>query len=187
MRLWMRAGTLAGLSRSSASQHFVLVLVETVEPETLEQELKRLRTALKVSSVFEFRFHDTRSVERRAAFFVLLHALNLKIRAAVIDKTKLPESFGAFDTELYAFALGELVARASPRDLQDAILVMDGEGGETTEKTLNHIRRHLTRLYEERKRVRAFRKLIARNSRNEAGLQFADMVAGVFGGTRQTR
>lgn len=167
-------------SRKSASTHFILVLVETAEPETLRQELKRLRTALNVSSVFEFRFHTTRSVERRAAFFVLLRSLNLKIRAAVIDKTKLPESFAAFDTALYAFALGELVARASPQDLHDAILVMDGEGGETTEKTMNGIRRHLTRLYAERKRVRAFRKLIARNSKNEAGLQFADMVAGAL-------
>ncbi len=167
-------------SRSSASKHFILVLVETTEPETLAQELKRLRTALNVSSVFEFRFHDTRSVERRAAFFVLLHALNVRVRAAVVDKTKLADSFASFDTALYGFALGELVMRASPNDLHDAILVMDGEGGETTEKTLNSIRRHLTQLYEQRKRVRAFRKLIARNSRNEAGLQFADMVAGVL-------
>lgn len=174
------SGDPGSLARASASSHFVLVLVETIAPETLEQELKRLRAALNVSSVFEFRYHETRSVERRAAFFVLVHALDLKIRVAVIDKAKLPASFAAFDAALYAFALGELVARASPQDLQDAILIMDGEGGETTEKTLNNIRRHLTRLYNEQKRARAFRKLIARNSRNEAGLQFADMVAGAF-------
>jgi len=167
-------------SRGSASSHFILVLIETTEPDALRQELKRLRAALKVPSVFEFRFHDTRSVERRAAFFVLLRAMELKIRAAVIDKMRLPENFVAFDAAMYSFALGELVARASPQDLQDAILVMDGEGGETTEKTLNNIRRYLTRLYEERQRVRAFRKLIARNSRNEDGLQFADMVAGAL-------
>lgn len=167
-------------SRKSASTHFILVLVETTEPETLRQELKRLRVALNLSSAFEFRFHDTRSIERRAAFFVLLRSMELKIRAAVIDKEQLPENFAAFGAAHYAFALGELVARASPHDLHNAILVMDGEGGETTEKTLNGIRRHLTRLYAERKRVRAFRKLIARNSRNDEGLQFADMVAGAL-------
>ncbi len=167
-------------ARKSASTHFILVLVETTEPDTLRQELKRLRAALNLSAVFEFRFHDTRSLERRAAFFVLMRALDLKIRAAVIDKTNLPKNFAAFDAALYGFALGELVARASPQDLHDAILVMDGEGGETTEKTLNGIRRHLTLLYAERKRVRAFRKLVARNSRNEDGLQFADMVAGAL-------
>lgn len=167
-------------SRKSASTHFILVLVETTEPETLRQELNRLRAALNVPSIFEFRFHDTCSVERRAAFFVLLRAMEIKIRAAVIDKARLPKDFFAFDAAMYSFAVSELVVRASPQDLQDAILVMDGEGGETTEKTLNSIRRALTRLYTERKRVRAFRKLIARNSRNEAGLQFADMVAGAL-------
>lgn len=167
-------------SKRGASSHFVLALVETVEPETLRQELKRLRVALNLPGVFEFRFHDTRSIERRAAFFVLLHSLDVRIRAAVIDKPKLPPSFEAFDTALYSFALGELVTRAAPRDLHDAILVLDGQSGATTDKTLNGIRRHLTRLYEEHKRVRAFKKLIARNSRSEDGLQFADMVAGVL-------
>ncbi len=58
--------------------------------------------------------------------------------------------------------------------------MIDGERGETTEKTLAGIRKHLSRLYESRARVRAFKKLIARNSETEAGLQFADMVAGVL-------
>lgn len=166
--------------RRRASRYFVLVLVETTEPDTLRDELQRLRVALNLHEQFEFHYHSTRSVERRAAFFVLLRALNLKVRAAIIDKRQLPQSFAAFDTELYAFALGELVARASPSDLEEAILVVDGERGETTEKMLAGIRKHLSRLYESRARVRAFKKLIARNSETEGGLQFADMVAGVL-------
>jgi hypothetical protein len=166
--------------RRGASLHFVLVLVETTEPDTLRDELQRLRVALSLHEQFEFHYHSTRSVERRAAFFVLLRALNLKIRAAIIDKSHLPKSFSAFDTELYAFALGELVVRALPNDLAEAVLVVDGERGETTEKTLAGIRKHLSRLYESRSRVRAFKKLIARNSETEAGLQFADMVAGAL-------
>ncbi|TAH48191.1 MAG: DUF3800 domain-containing protein [Chloroflexota bacterium] len=166
--------------RRGASRHFVLVLVETTEPDTLRDELERLRLALNLHEQFEFHYHSTRSVERRAAFFVLLRALNLKVRAAIIDKNHLPQSFSAFDTELYAFAVGELVTRAEPNDLEEAILIVDGERGETTEKTIAGIRKHLSRLYESRARVRAFKKLIARNSETEAGLQFADMVVGAL-------
>ena len=116
----------------------------------------------------------------RAAFFVLLRSLDLRVRAAVVDKTQLAEDFDYKDRGIYSFALGELVMRAPMYELQDAILVLDGQRGATTENLLNGIRRYLTRLYQERQRVRAFRKLVARNSKAEDGLQFADMVAGVL-------
>ncbi len=72
--------------RRGASRHFILTLVETIEPDRLRDELQRLRLALNLHEQFEFHYHNTRSVERRAAFFVLLRALNLKVRAAIIDK-----------------------------------------------------------------------------------------------------
>lgn len=40
--------------------------------------------------------------------------------------------------------------------------------------------KQLTRLYSEQNRVRAFKKLIARDSKSEDGLQFADMVVGAL-------
>lgn len=166
--------------RKGASLHFVLAMVETTEPERLHEELDRLRAALNLPATFEFRYHDARKVSVRAAFFVLLRSLDLRVRAAVVDKARLPEDFGYKGQGLYSFAVGELVMRAPMNELQNAILVLDGQRGAPTKNLLNGIRRHLMRLCQERQRVRAFRKLVARNSKTEDGLQFADMVAGVL-------
>lgn len=174
------SGDAGGNIRKGASPHFVLAMVETTEPEHLRDELKRLRVALHLPATFEFRYHDTRKVFVRAAFFVLLRSLDLRVRAAVVDKARLPEDFNYKRQGLYSLTVGELVMRAPMNELHDAILVMDGERGMPTEELLNGIRRYLTRLYQERQRVRAFRKLVARNSKNEDGLQFADMIAGVL-------
>ena len=73
-----------------ASSHFVLTLVETTQPDVLREELNQLRKALQLAANFEFHFHDTRSVERRAAFYVLFKSLDIHVRAAMVDKTKLP-------------------------------------------------------------------------------------------------
>jgi len=174
------SGDAGGNVRKGASPHFVLAMVETTAPDHLRDELKRLRIALHLPATFEFRYHDTRNVSVRAAFFVLLRSLDLRIRAAIVDKARLPEDFDYGHQGLYSFVVGELVMRAPTNELQDAILVVDGERGTATGNLLNGIRRYLTRLYQERQRVRAFRKLVARNSKSEDGLQFADMVAGVL-------
>jgi hypothetical protein len=117
-----------GNVRKGASSHFVLAFVETAEPEILRNELKRLRIALSLPPTFEFRFHDTQKAALRAAFFVLLRSLNLRVRAAVVDKTRLPADFDFKHQAIYSFVVGQLVVRASPDELQDAILIIDGQG-----------------------------------------------------------
>lgn len=166
--------------RRGASPYFVVVMVETTEPEKLRAQLQHLRHVLNLPATFEFRYHDTRKVAVRVAFFTLLRTLDIRIRAAVVDKARLPQDFDYKRPGLYAFVVGELVMRAPSNELQDAILVIDGERGTAAEHLLNSIRRHLTELYRERQRARAFRKLVARNSKSEDGLQFADMAAGVL-------
>ncbi len=174
------SGDAGGNVRKGASSHFVLAMVETTDPDNLRAELRQLRVALQLPATFEFRYHDTRKVAHRAAFFVLLRSLDVRVRAAVVDKTRLPEDFNYDDQRLYSFVLGELVMRAPMNQLQDAILIVDGQRGAPTENLLNGVRRYLTQMYQERQRARAFRKLVARNSKAEDGLQFADMVAGVL-------
>src|SRR5437868_15237926 len=101
-------------NRKGASSHFILVLVETIEPEKLRTELKQLRVALYLPTAFEFRYHDTRSVERRAAFFVLLRSLDLGIRAAIVEKNRLPEVAERWrEQEFYEYALGEIIKHSS--------------------------------------------------------------------------
>jgi len=174
------SGDAGGNIRKGASSHFVLAMVETTNPEQLREELHRLRMALGLPASFEFRYHDTRKVAVRASFFVLLRSLDVRVRAAIVDKRKLPEDFDYSHQRIYSFVLGELVMRAPLNELQNAILIVDGQRGAPTEKLLNNVRRYLTQMYQERQRARAFQKLIARNSQVEDGLQFADMVAGVL-------
>jgi hypothetical protein len=174
------SGDAGGNVRKGASSHFVLAMVETTAPENLREELRRLRAALHLPATFEFRYHDTRKVVLRAAFFVLLRSLDLRVRAAVVDKTRLPDDFDFTQQWLYSFVVGNLVMRASPDELDEAILIVDGQGGAPTANLMRGLRIHLSRLCSEQQRARPFRKIAARNSRSEDGLQFADMVAGAL-------
>src|SRR5713226_5863986 len=85
------SGDAGGNLHKGASPHFVLAMVETTQPENLRDELKRLRAALHLPAAFEFRYHDTRNASVRAAFFVLLRSLDVRLRAAAVDKARLPE------------------------------------------------------------------------------------------------
>jgi len=174
------SGDAGGNVRKGASSHFVLAMVETTAPENLRVELCRLRVALNLPATFEFRYHDTRKVAVRAAFFVLLRSLDVRVRAAVVDKTRLPADFSFKRQGIYSFVVGQLVMRASLDELADAILIVDGKGGAPTANLMRGLRTHLSQLCRDYQRVRPFQKIVARNSSAEEGLQFADMVAGAL-------
>jgi hypothetical protein len=164
--------------RKGASSHFVLAMVETTEPEHLREELRRLRNALSLPASFEFRYHDTRKVAVRAAFFVLLHSLELRVRAAVVDKSKLPEEAWHWgEQEMYEYAIGELVKHSSVDELSEAILVIDGE---RKQRFAQKLRQHLSQIGRDQRRGRIFKAIVLKESKREDGLQFADMVAGVL-------
>ena len=172
------SGDAGGNVRKGASSHFVLALVETTEPEHLREELRRLRIALGLPASFEFRYHDTRKIAMRAAFFVLLHSLDVRVRAAVVDKSKLPEEAWRWgEQEMYEYALGELVKHSSVDELSEAILVIDGE---RKQRFVQKLRQYLSQIGREQRRGRIFKAIVLKESKREDGLQFADMVAGVL-------
>lgn len=173
------SGDPGGDVRRGASPHFVLVLVETTQPDVLRDELQQLRKALNLSALFEFRYHDTRSASRRAAFFVLMRSLDVHVRAAIVDKTQLPDQVRTWgEAEMYEYALGEIVKHSLPSELNEAILVVDGEASKRN--FILRLRTWATRLAREQKRERIFKSIVLRESRREGGLQFADMAAGVL-------
>lgn len=172
------SGDAGGNIRKGASSHFVLAMVETIEPEHLREELRRLRTALGLPAAFEFRYHDTRKISIRAAFFVLLRSLDLRVRAAIVHKSKLPEEARRWgEQEMYEYAVGELVKHSSVDELSEAILVIDGE---RKQRFVQKLRQHLSKIGREQKRGRIFKAIVLKESKREDGLQFADMVAGVI-------
>ncbi len=172
------SGDAGGNVRRGASAHFVLAMVETTAPENLRAELRRLRVALQLPATFEFRYHDTRKVAHRAAFFILLRSLDVRVRAAVVDKTRLPaESQNWGEQEMYEYAVGEMVKHSSIEELSEAILVIDGE---RKPRFIQKLRQHLSKIGRDQKRSRIFKAIVLKESKREDGLQFADMVAGVL-------
>jgi hypothetical protein len=163
--------------RRGASSHFVLVMVETTNPELLREELKRLRVTLNLPRNFEFRYHDTRMVWARAAFFALLRSLDLRVRAAIVDKARLSKEVQTW-TELEMYDLGALVQRSPPEELSEAILVIDGERGK--QQFVRRLRQYFSQLGRQQGRRRVFKAIVLKDSRREDGLQYADMIAGVL-------
>ena len=173
------SGDAGGNLRKGASADFVLAHVETTHPELLREELARLRVALHLPTAFEFRYHDTRMEWARAAFFVLLRSLDLRLSAAVVDKARLPQEAQAWgERDMYEYALGELVRRSSVDELSEAVLVIDGERGK--QQFVRKLRQYISRIGREEKRGRIFKAIVLKESKREDGLQYADMVAGVL-------
>lgn len=164
-----------------ASPYFIVVMVETTEPEKLRTELQHLRQVLNLPATFEFRYHDTRKVAVRVAFFALLRSLDIRIRAAVVDKTRLPQQAGHWsESEMYEYTIGEIVKHSSIDELSEAILVIDGE---RKRRFVQRLRQYLSALGRAQKRGRVFKAIVLKESKREDGLQFADMVAGVLAET----
>jgi hypothetical protein len=160
------------LSRG-ASSHFTLALVQTAERASIPA-LVKLRRARHLSPYFEFKFHDTAET-LKAAFFAALRPVPFRVRVAVVDKARLPESFMAMSgQELYIHFLTELVLRASELEIANDILV--------TDRATKAFRRALRLCLSERaralNRVRPFKKIARGDADNEDGLQCADMIAG---------
>lgn len=161
-----------------ASPYFIVVMVETTEPEKLRAELRHLRHGLSLPATFEFRYHNTRKTAVRIAFFTLLRSLDIRIRVAIVDKARLSreaEHWG--EQEMYEYALGEMVKHSSIDELSEAILVIDGE---RKQRFVQRLRQYLSALAHAGRRGRIFKAIVLKDLRREDGLQFADMVAGVL-------
>ena len=170
----------AGMNlRKGASPYFVVVFVETTEPEILREQLRDLRAEFNLPRTFEFRYHDTRMTWAREAFFTLFRSLDVRVRAAVVDKAQLSEEAQMWsEREMYQYAIGAMVSHSSPEELCEAVLVIDGERAK--QEFVRALRIYLSQLSDELWRDRIFKNIVLKEARREDGLQFADMVAGVL-------
>jgi len=156
-----------------ASSHFTLALVQTAKRASIPA-LVELRRACHLSPHFEFKFHDTAET-LKATFFAALRPVPFRVRIAVVDKARLPESFLAMSgQELYIHFLTELVLRVSELEIANDILVTD----RATKAFRRALRLHLSERVCELHRVRPFKKIACGDATHEDGLQCADMIAG---------
>jgi len=79
-------------------------------------------------------------------------------------------------TELATELIIRLTFRASELDIANEVLIIDG----ATPAFCRHLRVRFTEWCKQEKRIRPFKNIIGANSRNEDGLQMADMMAGAI-------
>ncbi|MBN2115825.1 MAG: DUF3800 domain-containing protein [Anaerolineales bacterium] len=166
----------AGLGgQASSSSYFVITMVQLPNRVPL-QPLVNLRKTLQLPSAFEFKYHKT-TEDQKDCFFRDVMAVHFRTRAVVLNKRQIDLSWRTLSPqELTTELLIGLTFRASELDISNEILVIDGG----TPAFCRHLRVSFTERCKQEQRIRPFKNIIGANSRNEDGLQMADMIAGAI-------
>ena len=164
-----------GFHKFRGSPYFILAMVQMPTWEPID-ELTRLRGDLHLLPSFEFHYIKMSPVQKRA-FYQAVLPIYFRVRAAVILKDealRMYRELNGFD--LTVELLTHLTLRASPLDICNDVLVIDG----ATDAFRSALRIRLSQECRKLKRERPFKKIATANSRTEDGLQLADMVAGAI-------
>lgn len=166
----------AGLQgQASSSSHFVIAMVQLPDRAPL-RPLVNLRKALNTSAGFEFKYHKTTTVQKER-FLKDILGIQFRVRAVVLDKAQIGLMFNTLSPqELTIELIIRLTLRASELDIANEILIIDG----ATTMFCRNLRVKFTEWCKREKRIRPFKNIIGADSRNEDGLQVADMVAGAI-------
>ena len=161
-----------GLQRVTSSRYFVLAMVQMPNWEPID-ELASLRRQLHLLPSLELHYTKMSSSQRQE-FYEAVSPVLFRVRAAVILKDEAPRRYrGLSSVELIIELLTCLTLRASPLDIGNDILVIDG----ATDALRSALRIRLAEEYRKIRRVRPFKKIVTAISRKEDGLQLADMAA----------
>ncbi len=166
----------AGLEgQASSSSHFVMAMAQLPERAPFKP-LVDLRNTLHVSPKFEFKFHQSKPSQKDRFFHDVLKTA-FRVRAVIVDKARLGSSFKNMSPREIAIELiVGLTMRADEADISNKILVVDG----ATPAFCRDLRVALTERHRREERVRPFKNIIGADSKNEDGLQLADMLAGAI-------
>ncbi len=165
-----------GLSDApTASSHFALAMVQLAERAPLP-EFAALRQALHLEPAFEFKYHKAKP-HQKTVFFKVIQTVSFRVRAVVVDKTRLEKRFADLRGQDFAVEfLSRLALRASDMEVANDILVIDG----ATPALIRALRVRLSEDCRAMERVRPFKKIVGGDSSREDGLQLADMLAGAI-------
>lgn len=156
-----------------STSYFALAMVQLAVHEPLE-ELNKARRELHLAPNFEFKYHKTTAIQKKT-FFRHLSPLPFRIRATVIDKSRLPDvKQSGLD-----FVVGwttRLILRANELDLANDMLVMD----DAVPSLRRALRLKLSEECRKTNRQRPFAKIISADSKDDDGLQRADMIVGAI-------
>ena len=166
----------AGLDgQASSSRYFVLTMVQLPDRASL-LPLVNLRRVLHVASTFEFKYHMA-STAQKDRFFNHVLAIPFRVRAVVLEKARMSTQWRLLlPSELITELIISLTLRASQLDIANDVLIIDG----ATQAFCRQLRIRFTERCKQEKRIRPFKRIVGANSRNEDGLQIADMMAGAI-------
>lgn len=165
----------AGLEgQASSSSHFVMAMVQLPERAPLKP-LVDLRNAFHVSPNFEFKYHQSKPLQKNRFFHDVLKS-PFRVRAVVLDKARVGLSFNHPPRELTIELIVGLTMRADELDISNEILIVDG----ATPAFCRDLRVAFTKRCRSEERIRPFKNIIGADSKNEDGLQLADMIAGAI-------
>jgi len=161
--------------QASSSSHFVITMVQLPARLSL-RPLVDLRKALQVKTTFEFKYHSTTPSQKDLFFKEVLH-IPFRIRAVAMNKAHIGLQWRNLPPpELVVELIIRLTFRASELDIANEVLIIDG----AMPAFCRHLRVRFTERCKQEKRIRPYKNIIGANSRNEDGLQIADMMAGAI-------
>jgi hypothetical protein len=164
-----------GFHQFRGSPYFILAMVQTPNWAPIE-ELVTLRRALHLPPLFEFHYAKMPS-HLRDEFFRAISPVEFRVRATSVLKAELPHFYRQLSgSQLTIELLVNLTLRASPLDISNDILIIDG----ATDALRSALRVTLSLKCRKLKRIRPFKKIVTASSSREDGLQLADMVAGAI-------
>jgi hypothetical protein len=161
---------------AGSSSHFVVAMVQLPDRTPLNP-LIRVRKALGLSPTFEFKYYNTAAAPKERFFREIL-AIPFRVRAVIVNKQRLQFNWRNLSPkELTIQLIIHLTFRASELDIANEILIIDG----ATPAFCRDLRVQFTeQCKQEKRRIRPFKNIVGANSRNEDGLQLADMIAGAI-------
>ena len=158
-----------------SSRYLVLAMVQLATREPLPA-LASVRRRFHLPSRFEIKYHKT-TQRQKADFFQKIQTIPFRVRAVVIDKSKLEKRFMSMSgQELTIELITDLTLRASEVEIANDVLILDG----VPRNFHRALRIRLSKECRLQKRTRPFKKIISADSKREEGLQLADMVAGAI-------
>lgn len=161
--------------QASSSSHFLVTMVQLPARAPLHP-LVNLQKALQVKTTFEFKYHTATSSQKDLLFRDVLH-IPFRVRAVAFDKARIDVQWRNMSPpDLVTELLIRLTLRANELDIANELLIIDG----ATPAFCRHLRVQFTERCRQQKRIRPFKNIIGANSRNEGGLQMADMIAGAI-------
>ena len=156
-----------------SSRYFVIACIifdSKISAEYTSASIKMLKEQMKWKQEREFKFHRAND-EQKKLFFNAIRKHNFKIRAVIVDKTKIIEPTLRKSESFYDYVIKEALNNFN--DMKMARISLDGSGNKSfRKKSTSEIRKTINK---KNRRMVDFRLV---DSKSEVLIQLADMVAG---------